>query len=112
MEEEPEITEQNIRRSKRPRDGFESDDAKEAAAAASLSFEVIKGSGKQIPQVVKLWVEQYEKDSKPAMAELLTMLFEACGAKFSIQGEFLDETNTDDVVVALVNMAAQVSFVV
>ncbi|GKE77870.1 hypothetical protein Tco_1543990, partial [Tanacetum coccineum] len=38
MEEEPEISEQNIRRSKRPRDGFESDDAKEAAAAASLSF--------------------------------------------------------------------------
>ncbi|GJW06511.1 sister-chromatid cohesion protein 3 [Tanacetum coccineum] len=92
---------------KRPRDGFESDDAKEAAAAASLSFEVIKGSGKQIPQVVKLWVEQYEKDSKPAMAELLTMLFEACGAKFSIQGEFLDETNIDDVLVTLVNMAAQ-----
>ncbi|GJZ58932.1 sister-chromatid cohesion protein 3 [Tanacetum coccineum] len=142
MEEEPEITEQNILRSKRPkafdgqptriRDGFESDDdfvaelepkrrkvnlshaadgAKEAAAAASLSsenlIEVIKGSGKQIPQVVKLWVEQYEKDSKPAMVELLTMLFEACGAKFSIQGDLLDETNTDDVVVALVNMAAQ-----
>ncbi|GKB03784.1 sister-chromatid cohesion protein 3, partial [Tanacetum coccineum] len=68
---------------------------------------VIKRSGKQIPQVVKLWVEQYEKDSKPAMVELLTMLFEACGAKFRIQGEFLDETNVDDVVVALVNMAAQ-----
>ncbi|GKE82814.1 sister-chromatid cohesion protein 3, partial [Tanacetum coccineum] len=41
------------------------------------------------------------------MVELLTMLFEACGAKFRIQGEFLDETNVDDVVVALVNMAAQ-----
>ncbi|GJZ63772.1 sister-chromatid cohesion protein 3 [Tanacetum coccineum] len=114
MEEEPEISEQNIRRSFTSKEIklfwlliFESDDAKEAAAAASLSFEVIKGSGKQIPQVVKLWVEQYEKDSKPAMAELLTMLFEACGAKFSIQGEFLDETNIDDVLVALVNMAAQ-----
>ncbi|GJT45859.1 sister-chromatid cohesion protein 3 [Tanacetum coccineum] len=118
----------------RIRDGFESDDdfvaelepkrrkvdlnraadgAKEAAAAASLGsenlIEVIKGSGKQIPQVVKLWVEQYEKDSKPAMAELLTMLFEACGATKiqTIQGDLLDETNTDDVVVALVNMAAQ-----
>nr|GEV69096.1 sister-chromatid cohesion protein 3 [Tanacetum cinerariifolium] len=67
MEEEPEISEQNIRR----------------------------------------LVEQYEKDSKPAMVELLTMLFEACGAKFGIQGDILDETNTDDVVVALVNMAAQ-----
>lgn len=38
--------------------------------------EVIKGNGKLIPQVVKLWVEQYEKDSKPAMVELLMMLFE------------------------------------
>lgn len=38
--------------------------------------EVIKGNGKQIPQVVKLWVEQYEKDPKPAMVDLLTMLFE------------------------------------
>lgn len=38
--------------------------------------EIIKGNGKLIPQVVKLWVEQYEKDPKPAMVELLMMLFE------------------------------------
>lgn len=38
--------------------------------------EVIKGNGKHIPRVVKLWVESYEKDPKPAMVELLTMLFE------------------------------------
>lgn len=36
---------------------------------------------------------------------------QACGAKHRIQGEFLDETNVDDVVVALVSLAAQVSFV-
>ncbi|KAK9067654.1 hypothetical protein SSX86_011765 [Deinandra increscens subsp. villosa] len=70
-------------------------------------IEVIKSNGKLIPQVVKVWVEQFEKDPKPAMVELLTMLFEACGAKYRIQGEFLDETNVDDVVVALVNLAAQ-----
>lgn len=35
---------------------------------------------------------------------------QACGATYHIQGEFLDETNVDDVVVALVNLAAQVSF--
>ncbi|GKD50251.1 sister-chromatid cohesion protein 3 [Tanacetum coccineum] len=124
MEEEPEVTEQNILRSKRPkafdgqptriRDGFESDDdfvaelepkrrkvnlshaadgAKEAAAAASLSSENL--------------IEGLEA----AMAELLTMRFEACGAKFSIQGEFLDQTNIDDVLVALVNMAAQENLV-
>lgn len=40
------------------------------------SLEVVKRNGKLIPQVVKLWVEQYEKDPKPAMVELLTMLFE------------------------------------
>ncbi|KAI3805956.1 hypothetical protein L1987_21844 [Smallanthus sonchifolius] len=81
------------------------------SATAAIGFEnlieVVKSNGKLIPQVVKLLVEQYEKDPKPAMVELLTMLFEACGAKYRIQGEFLDETNVDDVVVALVNLAAQ-----
>lgn len=41
-----------------------------------VSAEVIKGNGKLISQVVKLWVEQYEKDPRPAMVELLMMLFE------------------------------------
>ncbi|XP_059437429.1 sister-chromatid cohesion protein 3 [Corylus avellana] len=68
-------------------------------------IEVIKSNGKLIPQAVKLWVERYEKDRKPAMVELLTILFEACGAKYYIKGDFLDETDVDDVVVALVNLA-------
>ncbi|OMP06606.1 Armadillo-like helical [Corchorus olitorius] len=68
-------------------------------------IEVIKGDGKRIPQVVKRWVERYEKDPKPAMVELLMMLFEACGAKYYIKEEFLDETGVDAVVVALVNLA-------
>lgn len=68
-------------------------------------IEVIKGNGKLIPQVVKLWIERYEKDRKLAMVELLTMLFEACGAKYYIKGDFLDETDVDDVVVALVSLA-------
>ena len=38
--------------------------------------EVIKGNGKLIPQVIKLWVERYEKGPKTAMVELLMMLFE------------------------------------
>ncbi|KAH9730143.1 Sister-chromatid cohesion protein 3 [Citrus sinensis] len=79
-----------------------------AASAQSIELsliEVIKGNGKLIPQVVKLWVERYEKDAKPAIAELLTMLFEACGAKYYLQGESLDEIDVDDVVVALVNLA-------
>ncbi|XP_021608401.1 sister-chromatid cohesion protein 3 isoform X4 [Manihot esculenta] len=77
----------------------------EAQKSDQTLIEVIKGNGKQIPQVVKLWVEHYEKDPKPAMVELLTMLFEACGAKFYIKEELLDETDVDDVVVALVNLA-------
>ncbi|XP_052211559.1 sister-chromatid cohesion protein 3 [Diospyros lotus] len=83
--------------------------SEEASAApskihASL-IEIIKGNGKLIPQVVKNWVEQYEKDPKPAMVELLMMLFEACGAKYIIDEELLDEIDVDDVVVALVNLA-------
>ncbi|KAL8198113.1 hypothetical protein R6Q57_024198 [Mikania cordata] len=144
MEDELDVPEQLVRRSKRPRvptktydgqpsrirDVFESEEesgdefdvrrrkpnknrtterAQDTAAATGFEnlIEVVKSNGKLIPQVVKLWVEQYEKDPKPAMVELLTMLFEACGAKYRIQGEFLDETNVDDVVVALVNLAAQ-----
>lgn len=34
---------------------------------------------------------------------------QACGAKYHIQGDFLDETDVDDVVVALVNIARKVS---
>ncbi|KAG6588517.1 Sister-chromatid cohesion protein 3, partial [Cucurbita argyrosperma subsp. sororia] len=68
-------------------------------------IEVIKGNGKLIPQVVKLWVERYEKDPKASMVELLAMLFEACGTKYHIKGDFLEETDVDDVVVALVNLA-------
>ncbi|KAK7337377.1 hypothetical protein VNO77_17946 [Canavalia gladiata] len=68
-------------------------------------IEVIKGNGRLIPHVVKLWVERYEHDPKPAMVELLTMLFEACGAKYYDKSDLLDETDVDDVVVALVNCA-------
>ncbi|XP_062087056.1 sister-chromatid cohesion protein 3-like isoform X2 [Humulus lupulus] len=67
-------------------------------------IEVIKGNGKHISQTVKLWVEQYETDSKSAMVELLTMLFKACGAIYTIKGELLDEIDVDDVVVALVEL--------
>lgn len=48
-----------------------------------ISLEVVKSNGKLIPQVVKVWVEQYEKDPKPAMVELLTMLFEVSVLLFS-----------------------------
>ncbi|KAL0389572.1 UNVERIFIED_CONTAM: Sister-chromatid cohesion protein 3 [Sesamum calycinum] len=77
-----------------------------AARKANLSFiEVIKGDGKDIPDVVKRWVEQYERNQKSAMSGLLSMLFEACGAKYRLHEEDIDETDVDDVVVALVNMA-------
>ncbi|KAL2345358.1 hypothetical protein Fmac_006643 [Flemingia macrophylla] len=68
-------------------------------------IEAIKGNGKSIPQVVKLWVERYEGDPKTAMVDLLTMLFEACGAKYCDKSDLVDETDVDDVVVALVNCA-------
>lgn len=68
-------------------------------------IEVVKGYGKLIPHAVKNWVERYEQDPKSAMVELLTMLFEACGAKYYNKGDLLDETDVDDVVVTLVNCA-------
>ncbi|KAM7495930.1 hypothetical protein LguiA_020344 [Lonicera macranthoides] len=68
-------------------------------------IEVIKGNGKLIPEMVKLWVEHFDKDPKHATVELLMMLFEACGAKYQNEQDFLDESDVDDVVVALVNLA-------
>lgn len=35
---------------------------------------------------------------------------QACGAKYQLNEDFLDETDVDDVVVALVNLARKVSF--
>lgn len=49
-----------------------------------ISAEVVKGHGRLIPHVVKKWVERYETDPKPAMVELLTMLFEVVKSFLSI----------------------------
>ncbi|PIA39433.1 hypothetical protein AQUCO_02600110v1 [Aquilegia coerulea] len=68
-------------------------------------IEVVKSNGKLISHVVKLWVERYEKNPKSAMVELLMMLFEACGAKYILNEDTLDEIDVDDVVVALVELA-------
>ncbi|XP_021906782.1 sister-chromatid cohesion protein 3 [Carica papaya] len=68
-------------------------------------IEVVRGNGKIIPQAVKLWVERYERNPKPAMVDLLMMLFEACGPKYYVSEDFVDMIDVDDVVVALVNLA-------
>lgn len=36
------------------------------------------------------------------------MVLQACGAKYHIEEDFLDQNDVDDVVVALVNMAKKV----
>ncbi|GAU39099.1 hypothetical protein TSUD_320740 [Trifolium subterraneum] len=41
------------------------------------------------------------------MVELLTMLFEACGAKYHDKSDLMDEIDVDDVIVALVSCAKQ-----
>ncbi|CAM8979400.1 unnamed protein product [Rhodiola kirilowii] len=92
----------------RPKRGRSTSEGTSAAAAASLRLiEVVKGNGKLIPDVVKVWADKYEKESKPATVELLMMLFEACGAKYHIDEEFLDKTSVDDVVFELVTLAGK-----
>ncbi|CAA7398500.1 unnamed protein product [Spirodela intermedia] len=68
-------------------------------------MEVVKSDGKLIHVAVKQWVERYEKNAISAMGELLMMLFEACGAKYELDADSLDETDVDDVVLALVELA-------
>jgi cohesin complex subunit SA-1/2 len=71
-------------------------------------IEVVKGNGDLISKAVKIWVERYEDSPSLATTELLSMLFQACGAKYSIKDDLLDETDVDDVVVSLVNLARAV----
>ncbi|KAJ0258076.1 Sister-chromatid cohesion protein 3 [Hirschfeldia incana] len=68
-------------------------------------IEVVKGKVDAIGKEVKIWVERYENSPNLATAELLSMLFQACGAKYSIKEDLLDDTDVDDVVVSLVNLA-------
>ncbi|XP_031122342.1 sister-chromatid cohesion protein 3 [Ipomoea triloba] len=92
----------------RPRAKRNKATASTSAAAPTTDqtlIEVLKGNRKQIPQVVKSWVGHYEKEPEAAKLELVMLILEACGAKYHIDEESLDQTNVDDVVVALVNMA-------
>lgn len=106
-EESSEDFEDSRARAKRSKalGGTSSSAAAAARNAHQSLIDVVKGDRRRIPLVVKHWVEHYEKDLKAAMAGLLSMLFEACGANYHIEEDFLDQTDVDDVVVALVNMA-------
>ncbi|ONK61536.1 uncharacterized protein A4U43_C08F30980 [Asparagus officinalis] len=68
-------------------------------------IDIVKSNGRLIPHVVKRLVEKYESDAKSVLAEILMMLFEACGAKYQLDVASLDETDVDDVVVCLVDLA-------
>uniref|UniRef100_A0A2N9GLG3 Uncharacterized protein n=1 Tax=Fagus sylvatica TaxID=28930 RepID=A0A2N9GLG3_FAGSY len=67
-----------------------------AHKATDLSIEVLKGNGKLIPQVTKLWVERYEKGPEPVMS---------CGAKYHIKEGVLGEISVKDVLIALESLA-------
>ncbi|XP_078178938.1 sister-chromatid cohesion protein 3-like [Carex rostrata] len=103
-----------------PDDLFNDDDdflpkakAKRRAAASRAAgwrddqtlIDVIKYNGKLINSVVKRWVEKYETDPKSAFVDLLMMIFEACGAKYRLYPEIIDDTSVDEVVGALVDLA-------
>ncbi|XP_042433098.1 sister-chromatid cohesion protein 3-like [Zingiber officinale] len=68
-------------------------------------IDVIKHNGRVINHAVKKWIERYELDPKPATIEILMLLFEACGAKYKLEVASFEETNVDDVVVSLVELA-------
>ncbi|CAL9227857.1 unnamed protein product [Arabidopsis halleri] len=68
-------------------------------------IEVVKGNGDLISKAVKIWVERYHDSPRLATTELLSMLFQACGAKSSIKEDLLDDTDVHDVVIDFVNRA-------
>ncbi|CAN6373305.1 unnamed protein product [Urochloa humidicola] len=83
--------------------------AASAAAAASLEdqplIDIIKHNGRLISHAVKKLVEDYESNEKSVTFQILSMLFEACGAKHEIYPDYLHESDVDDIVLALVDLA-------
>ncbi|KAJ4779054.1 Cohesin subunit SA-3 [Rhynchospora pubera] len=68
-------------------------------------IDAIKHNRKVISLAVKKWVEKYEADPKSALIDLLMMLFEACGAKYRLDLEIIDDVSVDDVLMSLVDLA-------
>lgn len=69
-------------------------------------IEIIKYNTKLISYAVKKLVEQYEADPKSAMADILMMLFEACGATYQLHADSIESTDVDTVVLKLVELAS------
>lgn len=100
--------------------------------------DIIKHNGRLISHAVKRLVEDYESKKNSVTFQILTMIFEvlalviiififlglpspaalvdkpllwqACGAKHEIYPDYLRESDVDDVVVSLVDLAKKVSF--
>ncbi|KAG2563864.1 hypothetical protein PVAP13_8KG371000 [Panicum virgatum] len=83
--------------------------AASAAAAASLEdqplIDIIKHNGRLISHAVKKLVEDYESNKNSVIFQILAMLFEACGAKHEIYPDYLHESDVDDIVLSLVDLA-------
>ncbi|KAL6653770.1 hypothetical protein ACP70R_008694 [Stipagrostis hirtigluma subsp. patula] len=83
--------------------------AASAAAAAALEdqrlIDIIKHNGRLISLAVKKLVEDYESDKNSVTFQILTMVFEACGAKHEIYPDYLHESDVDEIVVNLVELA-------
>ncbi|KAM0836480.1 hypothetical protein ACQ4PT_062295 [Festuca glaucescens] len=58
-----------------------------------------------ISHAVKRLVEDYESDPKSVIFQILTMLFEASGAKHDIAAKDLDMADLDDIVLKLVDLS-------
>ncbi|KAM0928949.1 hypothetical protein ACQ4PT_001917 [Festuca glaucescens] len=77
-----------------------------AAAAEDLTLiDIVKHNGRLISHAVKRLVEDYESDPKSVIFQILTMLFEACGARHDIAAKDLDMADVDDIVFKLVDLS-------
>ncbi|XP_020192435.1 sister-chromatid cohesion protein 3 [Aegilops tauschii subsp. strangulata] len=80
-----------------------------AAAAAALEdltlIDIVKHNGRLISHAVKRLVEDYESNPKSVLFQILTMLFEVCGARHDIYASDLHEAAVDDIVFKLAELA-------
>uniref|UniRef100_A0ACD5WVP7 Uncharacterized protein n=1 Tax=Avena sativa TaxID=4498 RepID=A0ACD5WVP7_AVESA len=86
---------------------------REASAAAAAAVEdltlidIVKHNGRLISHAVKRLLENYESDPKSVLFQILTVLFEACGARHEINAKDLDQADVDDIVFKLVDLSKQ-----
>lgn len=77
--------------------------ASEDISGSSL-FEIVKSKGDFVSEAAREWLLRYEANKEVALAELLTMLFQACGSRYIMKDAGTDVDEAVETMVAEAKM--------